>query len=140
MDKKEIYRSIIVNHSKHPNKFTNDIPKDYKKFKSVSSVTCSDNFDIYLKINNNKIKDAVFSGTGCAISTSSLNIFCERIIGKSKEEVSKLVNDYTEYVLNGVESKDLKDLLAFGSVKNYPNRIECALLAPKTLRGWIDEK
>ena len=68
-----IKRTIILDNYENPyNKgLTND--SSYVKV-NANNESCIDNFDLEIKIKDNKIVDMHFDGEGCAISTSSTSI------------------------------------------------------------------
>lgn len=48
--------------------------------------SCGDDIILQLKVEDGKIKDGAFSGSGCAISQASTDMMLDLIIGKTKEE------------------------------------------------------
>ena len=48
-----------------------------------NNVSCIDNIDLYVKIENDIIKDVRFTGEACAVAISSTSIMLKEIIGKS---------------------------------------------------------
>ena len=71
---------------------------------------------------NQKVKDAVFSGHGCAISQASADLLLEAIRGKTLEEVKKL------------NKQDILDLLG---IELSPVRLKCALLPLKVVKAAV---
>ena len=53
--------------------------------------SCGDNITLQLKIENNKITDASFLGSGCVISQSSTSIMLQTLIGKRLSKQKKLL-------------------------------------------------
>ena len=81
---RDLKRSIILDNYQNPNmKHTSN--EDYVKI-NTRNVSCIDNLDIYLKIEDNIIRDISFEGEACVISISSTNILANMLVGKSKEE------------------------------------------------------
>lgn len=60
----------------------------------MDSDSCIDDLTIYLKIENDVIKDAFFNGVGCAISTASTDILCDIIKGKSEKDALEIIENY----------------------------------------------
>ena len=81
---RDIKRSIILDNYQSPNKKMRS-GDEYIKI-NTRNVSCIDNLDIYLKINNNIIEDITFEGEACVISISSTNILANLLVGKTKEE------------------------------------------------------
>ena len=90
---RDIKRSIILENYQTPNKKGVSDSEDYIKI-NTRNVSCIDNLDIYLKVNNNIIEDITFEGEACVISISSTNILTNLLIGKTKEEGIYLIDNY----------------------------------------------
>ena len=82
---------ILENYSNPVNKKTVD-DKRYKRV-NMNSSSCIDNLDFMVLIEDNIIKDAYFDGEACAISTSASSIMMKLIIGKSIDDVLKIIEN-----------------------------------------------
>ncbi len=80
---------------------------------------CGDEVTIYLKVEDNKIKDARFEGCGCIISMASTDLLIEKILNATIDEVMKL------------EREDIENMIG---LKLGPNRIKCAMLPLKVVK------
>ena len=105
-----------------------------------NSVSCIDDLDFMVKIKDNKIIDIRFDGEACAISTSASNIMSRLLIGKSINEVKKILTNYK----NMIEEKDydekvLEDLVVYDNISKQPNRVNCALLPMKAVDKILGE-
>lgn len=116
----DIYAEEIISHYEHPHN------KGAIKNPSISmhehNMVCGDDITIYLKIEDNKVKDVKFSAEGCAISIASASMLTDFIKEKSIEEIEKM----------GV--KDIIDLIGFDP---GPARLHCATLSLKALKEAI---
>ena len=123
----EMKREIILDHYKSPsNKKENIDTSNYKSIR-MDSDSCIEDLTIYLKIENNIIKDAFFNGIGCAISTASTDILCDLVINKTEEDAINIINNY-HHMLHE-ESYDenvLEELNAFSNTYKQAARIKCA--------------
>ena len=71
---RDLKRSIILDNYQNPNmKHTSN--EDYVKI-NTRNVSCIDNLDIYLKIEDNIIKDISFEGEACVTSKQPSRIKC----------------------------------------------------------------
>ena len=123
-----IKRELILYNFNYPNNkgLTND-PSYIKK--SDKNPSCIDHFDIELKLEDGVVKDIRFDGEACAIATSSLSIAIHRFIGKSKEEVLNIIDNYKKMVNEEEYDKTiLEDLLAFDEIWKQESRKTCATL------------
>jgi nitrogen fixation NifU-like protein len=78
------------------------------------NISCGDSIKVYLKLDNGKITDASFEGSGCVISMGSANMLLEELKGKT---------------LGQLERMGYKDLLAIIGIDPGPVRMHCATLA-----------
>ena len=93
---RDLKRSIILDNYQNPNmKHTSN--EDYVKI-NTRNVSCIDNLDIYVKLNNNVIEDIKFEGEACVISISSTSIMTKLLIGKTKEEAIDIINNYKNMI------------------------------------------
>ena len=90
-------REIILENYQHPFNYKDEDNKDYIKVNSRNQ-SCIDNLDIYLKIEDNIIKDIYFKGEACAVSTSSTSILLKNIIGKKISEAKDYINNFLSMV------------------------------------------
>lgn len=118
---------ILENYSNPVNKKTVD-DKRYKRV-NMNSSSCIDNLDFMVLIEDNIIKDAYFDGEACAISTSASSIMMKLIIGKSIDDVLKIIENYENMIEERPYDKDLlKEANCYDEIYKQPNRKKCALL------------
>jgi nitrogen fixation NifU-like protein len=132
-----IKRELILDNFNYPNNkgLTND-PSYIKK--SNKNPSCIDHFDIELKIEDGIVKDIRFDGEACAIATSSLSIAINRFIGKTKEEVLNIIDNYKKMVNEEEYDKTiLEDLLAFDEIWMQESRKTCATLGVNIIEDII---
>ncbi len=133
-----IKRELILDNFNYPNNkgLTND-PSYIKK--SNKNPSCIDHFDIELKIEDGIVKDIRFDGEACAIATSSLSIAIHRFIGKSKEEVLNIIDNYKKMVNEEeYDSSILEDLLAFDEIYLQESRKTCATLGVNIIEDILE--
>ena len=133
-----IKRELILDNFNYPNNkgLTND-PSYIKK--SNKNPSCIDHFDIELKIEDGIVKDIRFDGEACAIATSSLSIAIHRFIGKSKEEVLNIIDNYKKMINEEeYDSSILEDLLAFDEIYLQESRKTCATLGVNIIEDILE--
>ena len=95
-----MYNEIITYYSKNPfNKFELD---DYDVEYFEENELCWDDLKIFLKIENNKIKNRSFTWDTAIITTACSSVYWESIIWMSLDEVLKL--DYN-YIVELIEEE-----------------------------------
>lgn len=136
---KDLKRSIILDNYQEPNmKHISD--DSYIKI-NTRNVSCIDNLDIYLKINNNVIEDVSFEGEACVISISSTNILANLLIGKSIDEALYLIDNYLKMINEEEYDKDvLKELSVFDDTSKQPSRIKCATLSANGIKDYLEKE
>ena len=127
---KDTKRSIILdNYQDTSNRIRHDNDNSYCKTNTRSS-TCIDNLDIYIKIEDNIIKDISFDGEACVISTSTTNIMSNLLKGKSVEDAIKIINNYKNMIDENDYDKDIiGEAIVYDDIYKQPNRIKCATLS-----------
>ena len=124
-----IKREIILDNYQNPKHKETPNNQDYVKV-NMNSKSCIDEVNVYLKINNNIIEDALFDGEACAICTSSSSIMCGLLIGKTKEQAMDIINNFHNMIDEKEYNKDvLEEALVYDTIYKQPNRIKCATLA-----------
>lgn len=83
---------------------------------------CGDLITMYLKIEDNKIVDVSFEGTGCTISQAGGSIIAEMIEGMTLEEVHNLG---TQTMIDEMGEETVK------------SRVRCATLAMGTAQAAV---
>lgn len=107
---------------------------------NTNNESCIDNLDIMYKIENGKLVDIRFDGEACAISTSATSLMIKSLIGKNKEEILDILNNYENMLDEKEYDKDLlKELNVYDEIYKQPNRKKCALLPFESLKKVIDK-
>lgn len=121
-------REIILEHYQNP--INRGLIDDDSYIKvNTNNDSCIDEINLMVKIEDNIVKDIKFDGEACAICTSSTSIMIETLIGKTIEEVEKILINYS----NMIEGKEydeniLENTIVYSDISKQPNRKKCALL------------
>ncbi|EUJ44641.1 Fe-S cluster assembly sulfur transfer protein SufU [Listeria riparia] len=135
----QLYRQVIMDHYKNPR--NNGTLDDESVTIDLNNPTCGDEIHLHLKMENQMITDAKFTGSGCSISMASASMMTESIIGKSEKEALKMSRDFSEMV-QGHEHDIVDengDVEALAGVAKFPARIKCATLSWKAMERAIFE-
>jgi nitrogen fixation NifU-like protein len=143
MTKHGLYQKLILDHGKDP--------RNHRKMDQATHVAegdnpfCGDQFDVFLNIENEVLKDVSFTGTGCAVSTASASLMTKFLKDKTKNEAIEAFERFTYLLtdadeIDEVEEKELLGkIVALLGVREFPMRIKCASLpwhtAMAALRG-----
>ncbi len=135
---RELKRSIILDNYQNANKKYISNGNNYDKI-NTRNVSCIDNLDLYIDIENNIIKDISFEGEACVISISSTNILINLLIGKSKDDALYIINNYLKMINEEEYDKEvLKELLVFDDTSKQPSRIKCATLTANGIKKYLE--
>jgi nitrogen fixation NifU-like protein len=115
----DLYREVIIEHYKNPG-YRGELDPHDISFEDENPL-CGDHIRIDVRLDEQgRVKEAAFSGHGCAISQASADLLLEDIIGKTVEEVKEL------------NKQNVLDLLG---IELGPVRLKCALLPLKVLKA-----
>lgn len=136
MELDSIYTQLIMEHNRSEhNKKTMENPDIIEKGHNPS---CGDDISLELKLDGDIIKDAAFTGVGCAISQASTSMMIDLIKGKDIQEALDLVNTFIGMIKKEItdekELEKLEDAIAFKNISNMPARVKCAVLSWHTLK------
>jgi nitrogen fixation NifU-like protein len=133
---RELYRDLILDHARSP--------RHFGKLRQVTHTAeglnplCGDKLRLYLQIgNDDRISDAAFEGSGCAISVASASLLTDTIIGMRQADAIEYANELIE-VLKGADTHlELGKLSALRGVREFPSRVKCATLAWHAMNSAI---
>ncbi len=129
-DLSALYQDIILDHYRRPrNSGRLDAPDESVVRKNPF---CGDMIELQLTFDGDRVREARFTGQGCAISQASASMMTQLVQGKSVAELEKLASDFAQLVSEGKSAESgssLGELRAFSGVARLPNRHLCALLA-----------
>jgi len=140
-DLRDLYQEEVLDHCKRPRNFR-PIEQADRQADGYNPL-CGDKLTVYLRIENGRVKDAAFLGTGCAISIASASMMTGNLIGKTMEEANSVIRSF-KMMLTGDSGSppdpgSLGNLAIFFSVKEYPVRVKCALLAWDAMHAALNE-
>jgi nitrogen fixation NifU-like protein len=120
----DVYAENILDHYRHPR--NKQAEGSEKRAMSVShteeNLSCGDTVTVHLFINDNRIEQISWDGTGCAISQAAMSILSEELVGKTLNEAESLT------------PQNVYDILR---VPIGPRRVKCALLGLHTLKNAL---
>ena len=135
-DFRELYQEMILDHAKRP--------RNFRELPGAASAEgfnplCGDRLTVFVEVENGRVKDAAFQGSGCAISQASASLMTETMKGRSPEEAERLFQVFHDVVTGEAEpdAAVLGKLSIFAGVRDYPTRVKCASLAWHALRNAL---
>ena len=132
-------REIILDNYQEP--MNRGLIEDDSYIKTrTSSESCIDDLSFMMKIEDGVVKDIRFDGEACAISTSATSIMIRSLIGKSVEEVRRILENYQNMISEKEYDKELLgELNVYDEICKQPNRKNCALLPSGAIEKMLGE-
>ena len=140
---RELYQEVILDHGKRPRNFR---PAEAATHSADGfNPLCGDKVHLELRLEEDTIADAAFTGQGCAISTASASMMTEALKGRTLEEARRLFAGFRDLVAGGqAEAEAAVDrvgkLAVFSGVRDFPTRVKCAVLVWHTLNQALERK
>lgn len=135
----DLYTEVIGEHSRSPENKGELAAATVRE--RGHNPSCGDEITLELQIENGIIKDAAFTGVGCAISQASTDIMIDLMRGKTVEEAQRLAQLFTSMikreVTNDAALEELDEAIALKNISNMPARVKCAVLAWHTLEDVL---
>jgi nitrogen fixation NifU-like protein len=115
------YSEKVMDHFMSPrNVGVMENPDGYGK---IGNPSCGDIMEIFLKIEDDVIKDVKFRTFGCASAIATSSISTEMILGKTVDEALKLTNKAVAEALDGLP----------------PAKMHCSVLAEEAIKAAIED-
>ena len=136
-DLKNLYKQVILDHSKHPRN-NGDIENSYKL--EMLNPSCGDKIIVSVKLVDDIIDDIKFSGIGCSISMASASMLTEELKGLTVESANVKIKDFLNMIMGNEFNEDnLEDSIALQNISQLPARVKCATLAWKITEKILEE-
>lgn len=131
----DIYTELIAEHSR------STANKHHLEHASCSekghNPSCGDEITLELDVKDGIIRDAAFTGVGCAISQASTSMMIDLIKGESVEKAEHLAKLFIAMIKGEVtdeeELEELDEAMALKNISTMPARVKCAVLSWHTL-------
>lgn len=136
---RELYQQVIVDHAKSPRNFGR-LVGGVRRVEGVNPL-CGDRLTLYVQVDGDRVADARFEGSGCAISTASASLLTEAVHGRPVDEVRSLIQRFHEAVTAPpgaeVATEGLGKAAVLTGVREFPVRVKCATLAWHSMRAAL---
>ncbi len=131
----ELKREILLDNYSTP--FHKETKDGFLKA-NANNISCIDDINVFIKIEDNKIVDAYFDGEACAISTASTSIMIKKIIGMTIEEAKEYIENFDNMVNEKEYDKEnMDEALAFDEIYKQQSRKTCATLPYRALQKLL---
>lgn len=135
-----LYRDAVIEHAVEPVGYKQDIAATHRC--ELHNPLCGDQVEIQLRIADDLIAAAAFTGESCAICMASASMLCEAMPGKACADLPKQHDLLLAALKDKQSNPGLESLQALLAVRRYPARIRCVMLpweaAVKALAAEFD--
>jgi nitrogen fixation NifU-like protein len=134
---RELYQEVILDHSKRPRNF-GELAGANRRAEGYNPL-CGDRETVFVRLEDDLLKDVGFRGAGCAISTASASMMTEAVKGKTRAQAEALFERFHDLITgrDGRNEPELGKLTVFSGVREFPIRVKCATLPWHTLRAAL---
>jgi nitrogen fixation NifU-like protein len=134
-----LYQETILDHYRRPRNFRH-LGNANRSAAGVNPL-CGDSVTIQLRIEDGRVQDIAFQGSGCAISQAAASMMTEALQKAPLSTVRGVLTAF-EAMVNGAPEPDqnallLGELAIFSSVARFPSRVKCVRLPWETLRAAL---
>jgi nitrogen fixation protein NifU and related proteins len=137
----ELYQSVILEHNRSPRNYR--VLQDANRRAEGNNPLCGDQLTVWLKLEDDVVRDVAFQGSGCAISRASASLMTGAVKGKTRREVDELFQRFHRLVTGRSspgEAETLGKLAVFSGVSAFPVRVKCASLAWHAVRAALGDE
>jgi nitrogen fixation NifU-like protein len=138
---RDLYQEVILDHSKHPRNFR-ELPEANRRAEGFNPL-CGDRATVFLRFEDDVVKDLAFKGAGCSISTASASMMTEALKGKTRAEAERIFQRFHDLLTSDPATAaqnaapELGKLAAFSGVCEFPVRVKCASLPWHTFKAAL---
>ena len=137
---KSLYSEAILDHIKNARNFR-ELPEANLKSHGINPL-CGDSFDVYARVEGDRVVDAAFQCECCGISMASASIMTETVKGKTVQEARALYRSFEKMLrdpdaVSGLNA-DSGQMPMLELIREFPSRVNCALLGWHTLDAALD--
>lgn len=142
MEMDQLYTELILEHNQ--DKRNKHLLEVFTTSEHGHNPSCGDDLTLQIDVEDGIIKEAAYTGSGCAISQASASMMIDIIKGKSTKEALRLVELFLGMIRKEVtdegELEELEDAIALKNISNMPARVKCAVLAWHTLKEALKKE
>jgi nitrogen fixation NifU-like protein len=137
-DLRDLYQEVILDHNRRPRNF--GVLEAANRRAVGHNPLCGDRLTVFIRVQDDRVADISFQGSGCAISKASASLMTDSVKGKTIDEADALFDGFHHMVTATGVSPDtthLGKLAVLAGVSDFPTRVKCASLAWHTLHAAL---
>ncbi|MBK5187738.1 MAG: SUF system NifU family Fe-S cluster assembly protein, partial [Gemmatimonadaceae bacterium] len=135
-DTSALYQEVILDHNRRPRNYGRLMDATLEE-RGINPL-CGDELTLWLRMDGDRIAEATFTGSGCAISRASASMMTGAVKGKTRAEAEALIEQFRGLATGRSDLERLPpSMRAFAGVARLPQRVKCAVLAWHTLHSAL---
>ena len=140
----EIYEVVVSDHSRRPRNF-GELAGEGIVHVHGDNPSCGDTIDLHVQFGPEKVENVKFTGSGCTVCMTSASLMTLKLKGKPRSEAERLMHLFHDQVAApagsdpGPGPRELGDLNVLGGVRQFPQRVKCAMLAWRAFEQALQE-
>lgn len=134
-----LYNDVILDHIRNARNFR-ELGDANRKAQGLNPL-CGDTFTVYARVEGNRVAEASFQCECCGISMASASVMTEAVVGRTVEDARALYRHFERVLKDPAElpvSGDNAQLAVLSLIREFPSRVNCALLGWKTLDAALE--
>jgi nitrogen fixation protein NifU and related proteins len=135
-----LYSDVILDHIRNARNFR-ELGDANRKAQGLNPL-CGDTFTVYARIEGDRVAEASFQCECCGISMASASVMTEAITGRTVSEARSLYRHFQRLLTDPAgpldQPGDDDQLAVLALIREFPSRVNCALLGWKTLDAALD--
>jgi nitrogen fixation protein NifU and related proteins len=133
----ELYQEVILDHNRRPRNFR---AIEGGAAQEGYNPLCGDRVVVYMRIEDDVVRDVAFEGQGCAIAKASASLMTEALRGLTVAQARQRFAEFQTMVTTAHDAPvaDLGKLSVLAGVREFPTRVKCASLAWHTAKAVLD--
>ena len=137
MTEQSVYKEVLLDHFHNPR---NKGDLDHMQIvKRGSNPRCGDEIEIGINCKDDIVDSVRFRGRGCSICLASASIMSECCAGLENQQLRLLIEKMRNWFSHPEDNVAPSEKLApLGSIRKYPARKKCVLLAWQALDEALD--
>jgi len=135
-----LYNDVIMDHIRNARNFC-ELQAANRKAHGVNPL-CGDIFNVYVRVEDERVVGASFQCECCGISMASASVMTEAITGRTVSEARSLYRYFERLLTEPAgpldQPGDDDQLAVLALIREFPSRVNCALLGWQTLDAALD--
>ena len=135
-----LYSDVILDHIRNARNFR-ELGDANRKAQGLNPL-CGDTFTVYARIEGDRVAEASFQCECCGISMASASVMTEAITGRTVSEARSLYRYFERLLTDPAgpldQPGDDDQLAVLALIREFPSRVNCALLGWQTLDAALD--